>query len=219
MDQKNERMEYSKYNSNFNWIKTWSEKHLKYILSIIIPYMLFLAILLIIFKKKSESNYYKISKIKNIFIIKYILSILTIGLIGWFLKAPLYRFGYSYFVNIINIIFSILIFKEINNTKKIKLKKIIYSLIFLMIFIFFSTQVLRIVKNYNNDYSNYPWPKYFSFSKENNKVTTKPIYYNGNLFYFKSEFECMYSEPPCTNTDVDKRLKLKIKNNYKIYYY
>ena len=219
VDQKNERMEYSKYNSNFNWIKTWSEKHLKYILSIIIPYILFLAILLIIFKKKSEKNYYKISKIKNVFIIKYILSILTIGLIGWFLKAPLYRFGYSYFVNIINIIFSILIFKEINNTKKIKLKKVIYTLIFLMIFIFFSTQVLRIVKNYNIDYSNYPWPKYFSFSKENNKVTTKPIYYNGNLFYFKSEFECMYSEPPCTNTDVDKRLKLKIKNNYKIYYY
>jgi hypothetical protein len=219
VDQKSERMEYSKYNSDFNWVETWSEKHLKYILKIIIPYILFLIILLIIFKKKSKNKYYKISKIKNISIINYLLSILTIGVIGWFLKAPLYRFGYSYLVNIINIIFSILIFKEINNTNKTKLKKIIYPLIFLIIFIFFSVQLIRIIKNYNNDYNNYPWPKYFSFSKGNNKVITKPVYYDGKLFYYKSEFECMYSEPPCTNTDVDKRLKLKIKNNYKIYYY
>ena len=88
------------YLKNFNWLSSWSKNHLKYILKVLIPYIIFLLviILLIGFYKNnlSKKKFFKDTKKY------YLITIVSmIGTIVFFLKFPLYRYGYSYVITLI----------------------------------------------------------------------------------------------------------------------
>ena len=94
----------NKYIKNFNWLDTWSNNHLKKILKNITPLVIISIILLIFnFTISNLRNQNKDLKIK--FLITIAISI--IGSLLFFLKFPLYRYGYSYLVIFIALFFSI----------------------------------------------------------------------------------------------------------------
>ena len=79
-------------------------------------------------------------------------------------------------------------------------------------------QFNRIYKEINTNYVNKPWPKYFSYSQQNNKIDLEKILINNEFFYYvpKTNY-CFYSKSPCTTAEVDKNLKKKL-NSYKYKY-
>ena len=85
----------------------------------------------------------------------------------WFLKAPIWRYGYSYLVSFIALSFALIISYNINGLKVIKEKNISKVIIFLAIIIISSKQFVRIYKNFEIKYNNYPWPRYYSETLEN----------------------------------------------------
>ena len=98
----NLQIDSKKFLENFNWVKFWSFVHFKYILKILLPYFLLLIIMFILcfyFLKKKELN--PIEKK-----IKLLLVILLITIILWFLKTPIYRYGYSYIISFISLFFA-----------------------------------------------------------------------------------------------------------------
>ena len=44
----------NEFNKNFNWIKPWSDVHLKLIIKILLPYLIFCSLLIITFKINNE---------------------------------------------------------------------------------------------------------------------------------------------------------------------
>ena len=51
----------------------------------------------------------------------------------------------------------------------------------------------------------------------NKKIVTEKIYINGNFYYYLSKNgECMYSSPPCTNYNIDKKLSASNLAVYKV---
>ena len=96
------------FNKNFNWITSWTNVHLKLILNIIIPYLIFCLVLLFIIKLKykNKSEFFLEKEYKYYFII------LALGSIVWFLKSPLYRYGYSFIISFIVFIFILLLYKN-----------------------------------------------------------------------------------------------------------
>jgi hypothetical protein len=84
-----------------------------------------------------------------------------------------------------------------------------------------SKNLLKIYKNYDYKYIDYPWPKKNSFTQNNEINTNIPIYKNNTfLYYLPHPYSlCMYSKSPCTNVgNVEKDIKIKKKYTYKIYY-
>jgi len=82
--------------------------------------------------------------------------------------------------------------------------------------------VIRINKNFNNKYIDYPWPKMNSFTDKNTKNKNIPVYSEDKkLLYFKPYpyTLCMSSESPCTSNNNVYNIKLRSKYGYKIYYY
>ena len=83
----------NKFNKNFNWLKTWASVHGIYIIKILIPYLILsLFILFYISDNKNSSKTFDRSTIK----IPLLISLF--GSVMFFLKFPMYRYGYSYFV-------------------------------------------------------------------------------------------------------------------------
>ena len=83
----------NKFNKNFNWLKTWASVHGIYIIKIIIPYIIFSLFILFYIRDNKKS-----SKTFDRSIIKIPLLISLFGSVMFFLKFPMYRYGYSYFV-------------------------------------------------------------------------------------------------------------------------
>ena len=77
--------------------------------------------------------------------------------------------------------FTIIIYKQFIYFKFLTQKKIILTLVMLSFSVLVVNQAIRIIKNYENNYQNYPWPKYFSYSQTNEKIKTVPININGKL--------------------------------------
>ena len=87
IDQKGE----NKYSTNdyikdFNWIKTWSQNHLKKINSIVTPYIVFLLIIFFIFLIRSKINDYVNKPLTYL----YLIFLLGIFSLVWFLKVPVF---------------------------------------------------------------------------------------------------------------------------------
>ena len=102
------------YLKNFNWIPYWSEVHLKKIIIIIAPFILFLILLFFYFFLKKRIFH---SFIKNE---KYLLLIFIcfLSCIFWIIKVPVFRYGYSYLISLICLLFAYLCihidFKNLN---------------------------------------------------------------------------------------------------------
>jgi len=215
IDQKNIVIDQEQYIQKFNWIKTWSSKHLLKIFEKIIPILVLIIMFIIFlfkFKKKKNLNIYwcpnSIYKTKIIFFISFL------GSIIWFLKFPLYRYGHSY-------LHGFLIFGCLLLIKNINIKNISFNIrlkeffLFVCFILFISKNLQRIYNNYNEDYLYSPWPKIYSFSKNNEKINPQPIFQSGKIIYYKSNEICMYGYSPCTHTNAN--LEMDEIYGYKIF--
>ena len=90
------------FTKNFNWVEAWLSAHFKYIVKILLPYILFMIFILfyILNINKKSSN----DLMKNDKLVLFIL-LSVIGTISFFLKFPVYRYGYSYLILSIFMIF------------------------------------------------------------------------------------------------------------------
>ena len=145
----------SDYSKNFNWVNTWFQRNkieiLEHISAIILP----IIILLILNLKFLLSNKKNISILNNHkrFIL-LTLSFLTIfGLMIWFTKSPVIRFGIPYIFLLFFLLLIIII-----DLVKIEFTKSINILIILCLFFNLSKNFNRIIKSESETY----WPEILS---------------------------------------------------------
>ena len=73
--------------------------------------------------------------------------------------------------------------------------------------------------NSDNNYNNYPWPKFYSMGGKNNKLSNIEIKLDGVKFYKPQEGNyCMYSKSICGNYGLSSDLKILKKNSYLVLY-
>ena len=201
IDQKGE----NKYSTNdyikdFNWIKTWSQNHLKKINSIVTPYIVFLLIIFFIFLIRSKIN----NNVNKPSTYLYLIFLLGIFSLVWFLKVPVFRYGYSYVISFICLILAYFIYSR-NNLGN---RKIFISVIFLCISIFIIKNSIRIF-DLDKNFAKEIWPKIILFDQKKKLKQVKL----SNLTYYESPSECGFGYPPCTNYQ-NLKLKSKIVNSY-----
>ena len=201
IDQKGE----NKYSTNdyikdFNWIKTWSQNHLKKINSIVTPYILFLLIIFFIFLIRSKIN----NNVNKPSTYLYLIFLLGIFSLVWFLKVPVFRYGYSYVISFICLILAYFIYSR-NNLEN---KKIFISVIFLCISIFIIKNSIRIF-DLDKNVAKEIWPKIILFDQKKKLKQVKL----SNLTYYESPSEWGFGYPPCRNYQ-NLKLKSKIVNSY-----
>jgi hypothetical protein len=200
------------FNNDFNWLDAWSKVHLKYIIKIQLPYVIFLILIIIILRLKSKKSLNYSLDLKNI----YLLAIILMGLIFWFIKAPMYRYGYSYIVIFISFLFSFYMVK-LNIFKK-------FQNFFFTTVLLFSLSVL-ILKNIhritvtNNEYYNYPWPKFYSMQSDNLVAKYKKKQIGHKTILNPIDGYCMYVKGICSHYETKKNLRVKKYYNYDIFYY
>ena len=209
-DQK-EITSHKEYNKNFNWLKSWTKNYSKKIVGLFLPFILlnFLVLIYLSYFEKNRKNYNNLSNNNKILILIFILSISTVL---WFLKLPLYRYGTSFIVSLIAILFALVCAKK--TSSNIYNYKLLNFLLILSLLIFVSKNSLRIVKN-NYAYNNYPWPKFYSHGDKNILPEIKTKFVDNKKIYRASKGICMYSKSPCTG----KKIDIKIKNigNYLLF--
>ncbi len=199
------------FTKKFKWVEAWLSVHFKYIIKILLPYIFFMILILFYvmnINRKSLDNLLE----KDKFILLAIFS--TIGTISFFLKFPVYRYGYSY---LILFIFIILFwsFKFINKDKFLKICKFILPLSLIIIT---SKQLIRYKNNY--DMRDFIPNHIFINKSEFNKKYDK-FYLSDNLIVYYSKNECFYGLSPCTNYRYNftkKKLKYKKKFIFNIIY-
>ena len=209
------------YIKNFNWISVWSKNHFLKVLNTLGIYSCLL--LIFYFFINFQNNKYKNTSSKKEKMYEFkgnylILFICFIGIISWFLKAPIYRYGYSYIIILISLLFSIYSSKNSINIPIAKFNKYSLYLLIIVFSVFFIKQANRISNVSTYIYSLEPWPKFYGMDKLNSSPVLKKIKINNYIIY-KSSTECMYSKSPCTNIPIDKNLNIIKKNNYYIIYH
>lgn len=210
----NKSLDYESYNKNYNWVKTWTKNHLKIVFENLTINILFF--LLLIFKvinitldDKKTLTYSKIL---------YFLFFCLISLFLWFNKFPIYRYGES--ILITTILFIVIVCLKFISSNNIFKYNYLKNIIFLLIILIISKNVLKI-KNFDQpNYKDSPWPKQNSYTKENNEIILDPVLNNeGKVIYFKpsNDSVCMFSKSPCTNLDPGYIKLVYLKFNYKLF--
>ena len=224
INQKNNKKNYNTYLKDFVWVKTWLHSEGKRIIKKLTPFIIFLSILLIslfIFERKNKTIKISKSKLSYEYYLCFIVSIL--GSLLWFLKFPLFRYGYGYLITLISfiLIFYIKNFKIFFNDELI-----IKSLKYLIIFLILGISLKNINRiNFGIKNSTYIWPNIYNSNMGYKKKENLKIVKNNNFMFFKSKKgECYYSKSPCThffNGSDFKLDEINIKNflGYKIYYF
>ena len=204
------------YNKNFNWIKTWSDNHLKKVIEKFGPFFLFVLLFSLIFfihRNQKKRNYKFLLCIE----IKFFLLFLFFWTLIWFLKFPIYRYGSS-FLSVLCIFISIFFLKEYSFSRNFHvIKKIINCTIIFGVIVFFLKNSYRII---DNPEQNFIWPQIYnlSYNKQIKPQNFKKISLNKGGYYFFSNGElCMYSNSPCTHIKLDDISFSKKFNYYKIY--
>ena len=215
IDQKNKNKieSFYEYNQKFNWVEGWSEKNLKKIFEVLLPFIVFLLLILIPIKFINSKSRKKLFYLP--INLKITCLVLVFGIFFWFLNFPTFRFGTSYIITLIAILFSILYLKNIHYKNYLILLKF---LLIISLLIFFLKQAIRIYKEHDNYYYNYPWPKFYSFT-DNLLQANEAIYKNGKFIYhFNNLGACMYSDNLCTHVKPHDQINFKNKYNFKIYF-
>ena len=189
------------FKKNFVWFDSWFFGHGIKILKILIPY--FLVSIIIFFFLGGNKNSILISKEK--FIINILLLLTFLGSILFFLKFPLFRYGYSYIISFFILI--ILYFK--NKYSLIRVKKISKLVFIICLCIFSSKQFIRYFKNEN--IYNY-WPEIQLLTNQKKKYLEKIKSYEDLNIYLSNSL-CMYSKSICTNYEL-KNIKITKKYGY-----
>ncbi len=199
------------YVKNFFWFTYWADGHLKKILDIIIPYiivLIFLSYYLFIKKKISKRIRYE-----KLYV--YLISLMFISCLFWLIKVPVFRYGYSYLISFLALSFAIICIQFTPLKKNIT--KSFNFLLLACFSILIIKNSLRIINN-NNNYNNYPWPKYYAMDKKNDEHGVEEINLNIKKIY-KPKGYCMFSNSPCAHYGLEKNVDLKIiKGDYIIFY-
>ena len=199
------------FNQDFNWLNTWSKKHLKHILNIIIPFMAVLLIIIILIKIKTRNITTKNNQaLDNRIFLPLIIS--GSGFFAFFLIFPLYRYGYSYIITLISLLFILTIKDRIS----IKKNLVIFKFVFVICcFVVIAKQGIKIFNNYKNP----AWPNIYTLDPSGNIYTKTKISINDKFIYYlgdKGDSLCMYSRSPCTTYPVKKNIVYKKKYTYKM---
>jgi hypothetical protein len=192
-----------KFIEKFNWLKTWSNKHFVYILNKLFLFIFILIFIYLFLKKNNNSSKklkYPTQKLYFIFFFSFI------SLLLWFLKAPLYRFGYSSIILFITMIYIQIIKNFFICTKK-NLR--FFKIIFLSSFFFLIVkQVPRFVKVEENLLHN-GWPNIYTENKYKE-------FNLGNVLIYNSE-SCGYTKILCTYyADLENKIEITEAFNYRI---
>ena len=208
-DRNDQNITMEEFNKDLNWLNAWTKKHLKYILNIIIPYTIFLFLIILFIKIKFKNIYIEnISNYKTKLILCFIIS--GAGTFFWFFFSPLYRFGYSYLITLISLFFIL----AVKNKALIKQNILIFKFIFIVCFVVIVTkQVVRIFI----DSKNSPWPNIYTLDPNGKIYPKTKIKIDNNFFYYLANREnqlCMYKVGLlCTNYNVEN-LKYSLKKTY-----
>ena len=216
VDYKDRKVSFEEYNHNFNWIKTWSETHLKYLFKKLIPLYILIIFLTFHFLYHEKKNSKTKKNITQFIKSKYLALIVSLfGSIYWFLNFPIYRYGYSLFVSGTIILIAFLINKYFTDNNKKKINILNKILIIFFIFVI-GKNITKIQKYHNIDYVDKPWPKIYAFDKENIKQKNIELLKFKDLRIYSPVYRlCMYSPSPCTNfKEIKKQIKIIKKFNY-----
>ena len=196
------KYEFVKYIANFEWLSTWLNNHLIFILKKI-SVILFIFICATIYISQNGKRL----KVKKSF--KITLYFNLIFCLIWFLNFPVYRFGSGILISTI-ILINICFLKNFNLINFSKIVKVSISLLILLICFKSTSRVIDSVKN--NQFNN-PWINIHSDNYEK-KVKYKKIYFANNKkkYYYSPENNeiCYYSPAPCTHLIVENLYYKKI---------
>jgi len=211
-DRDDKKISMQEFSKDFNWVSAWGKKHMKYILNIITPYIVVLLLIIIFIKNRTKIHKSSKNKDKDL-LIRLWLSILTslIGTFSFFLIFPIYRYGYSYLITLISLLFIITIN---NNTKGIKNVFIFKFFLILSLIAFMAKQSQKLLVNNENG----RWPNIYTLDTKIGKK--QKIQIKDNFYYYYSEEGerlCMYSNSPCTSYMINKNIKHIKKLTYSIF--
>ena len=211
-DRDDKKISMQEFSNDFNWVSAWRKKHMKYILNIITPYIVVLLLIIIFIKNRTKIHKSSKNKDKDL-LIRLWLSILTslIGTFSFFLIFPIYRYGYSYLITLISLLFIMTIN---NNTKSIKNLFIFKFFLILSLIAFMAKQSQKLLVNNENG----RWPNIYTLDTKIGKK--QKIQIKDNFYYYYSEEGerlCMYSNSPCTSYMINKNIKHIKKLTYSIF--
>ena len=211
-DRDDKKISMQEFSKNFNWVSAWGKKHMKYILNIITPYIVILLLIIIFIKNRTKIHKSSKNKDKDL-LIRLWLSILTslIGTFSFFLIFPIYRYGYSYLITLISLLFIITIN---NNTKSIKNVFIFKFFLILSLIAFMAKQSQKLLVNNENG----RWPNIYTLDAKIGKK--QKIQIKDNFYYYYSEEGerlCMYSNSICTSNMINKNIKHIKKLTYSVF--
>ena len=178
---------------NFNWFEAWKKENLKIFVK---NYSLFFFIIIILLIGLRYEKYENKNKDKEKLYV--ILFFSLVGSIFYFLKFPIYRYGYSYFVILIS--FFPIIFLKLKKEQNIKTLK---TLFFIGIIAISLKQFQRFVNNNHSDI----------FPNLNYAKNLKKIKLANNFYIYKATGECGYEKAPCTSYNI-KSLRYKRRYSY-----
>jgi len=188
VDQKETSLNYRDYIDSFLWIKTWIKSHFFVIINKVAPLLFLIIILLLILTKNKNKNK------KNTKSLLILLICLFFSILIWFLKYPIFRYGSSFIITFIVIIF-IIIFQNFSIKKNYKKLKILIIICFAF---FIQKNLLRIL-NADKSYRYSPWPKIYSGKNNLNKKYNVLKSGKTIILSAKDNKACYYSISICTH--------------------
>ena len=211
-DRLNKKISMKEFNKDFNWVGAWGKKHMKYILNIITPYIVVLLLIIIFIKNRTKIHKSSKNKDKDL-LIRLWLSILTslIGTFSFFFIFPIYRYGYSYLITLISLLFIIAIKNNVKGMKNVFIFKLF---LILSLIAFMAKQSQKLIVNNESG----KWPNIYTLDtkiSKKQKIQIKDNFY----YYYPEEGErlCMYSNSPCTSYIINKNIKHTKKHTYSIF--
>jgi hypothetical protein len=208
-DRTNQKITMEEFNKKFNWLDAWSKKHLKYILNIIIPFISILLVIILLIKIRVKNIVLKDNQfLKTGFFLSLIISV--VGTFAFFFIFPLYRYGYSYIITLISLLFIFTIRNKISIKENIPIFKYVFIICFIVI------MIKQGVKIFNN-YKNLPWPNIYTLDLSGKIYPKTKIKINDDFIYYladQGDKLCMYSNSPCTTYLIKKNIQYKKKKTY-----
>ncbi len=202
------------YSNDLNWITTWLNNHFLKISKIVLIYI-FIIFLFSLFLFKEKKGFY-IDSLKKKRHIKIIIFFVFVSTVLWFFKLPTFRYGYSYLISFISLSFTYILTEMFSIRENFKKKYVFILLIGILVFLV--KNFIRIDNN-NNNYNNYPWPKFYSMKGDNKFPQLNEFNISNIKFYSPvKESYCMYYKSPCINYGNYLNAKIKIINNYYVVY-
>ncbi len=196
--------EYSEtYIKNFNWLDSWMKKHFYVVLKNISIFVIFISFLFVTHVVKGfQKNDLLKQNLKNI---KFPVMITAIGILFWFLKAPIYRYGFAYIIGFFTLLFGVFLFQK-KNLYKVKIFKV-----FLILAITFFT-LKNIIRINNSENLNIVDLSYKS--KKNINYNIKKL--NNIEIRYTKDGTCYLGTPICTNfPETLKEITIKEIKGYK----